>query len=244
MSVQIDLSDMSVLITGAGRGLGRAFALAAARSGARVAALDIDPQLIEEVGSHPGITGHVVDVADREAFLATAKSVGRIDAVVNNAMLISYGPVTEITEEMLDRRLAIGIKGTIWGVQALLAQRDPARPASIINLASPLAERGFAGTSAYTMVKGAIASVTRTLAIELGPQNIRVNAISPGSIPTPGAVALTPREEYERRTATMPLRRLGTEEDCAAAMLWLLSDAANFVTGDTIHVDGGVTVKG
>jgi NAD(P)-dependent dehydrogenase (short-subunit alcohol dehydrogenase family) len=89
------------------------------------------------------------------------------------------------------------------------------------------------------MVKGAMGTFTRTLAAELGPRRVRVNALAPGSIPTPGAVAITPQEEYERRATRIPLRRLGREQDATNASLYLLSDAASFVSGEILHVDGG-----
>ena len=90
------------------------------------------------------------------------------------------------------------------------------------------------------MVKGAMGTFTRTLAAELGPRKVRVNALAPGSIPTPGAVAITPQAEYERRTGSIPLRRLGRDADATNASLFLLSDAASFINGDILHVDGGV----
>jgi meso-butanediol dehydrogenase/(S,S)-butanediol dehydrogenase/diacetyl reductase len=89
------------------------------------------------------------------------------------------------------------------------------------------------------MVKGALGTLTRSLAAELGPRRVRVNALAPGSIPTPGAVAITPQEEYERRAARIPLRRLGCEQDATCASLYLLSDAASFISGEILHVDGG-----
>ena len=116
---------------------------------------------------------------------------------------------------------------------------DPAAGGVILTLASPTGERGFPGTAVYSMVKGAVGTLTRTLAAELGPRRVRVNALAPGSIPTPGAVAITPREEYERRTTRIPLRRIGREDDATAASLFLLSDAASFITGEILHVDGG-----
>ena len=249
MATRFDLENMAVLITGAGRGLGRALAIAAADAGATVAALDIDAALLEEMRGAAGplagrITPFTVDVTDRNAFLSSAatfaQQAGRIDAVVNNAMLIRYDPIERVDEAIIDRMVAIGIKGGIWGVQALLAHYDPARGGAIVNMASPVAERGFAGTCVYSMVKGALGTLTRTLAAELGPRGIRVNAVAPGSIPTPGAVAITPREEYERRGGSIPLRRLGRDEDNAMAVLYLLSDAAGFVNGEILHVDGGI----
>ncbi|HTC50371.1 MAG TPA: SDR family oxidoreductase [Steroidobacteraceae bacterium] len=241
MATTFDLSGKSILITGAGRGLGRALALGAVQAGARVTAFDIDAPALEELRqSAQSIATHVVDVVDRKAFMAAAERIGRIDAVVNNAMLIRYDPIEAVDDAILDRMLAIGIKGAVWGVQALLRHMDPQLGGVILNLASPVAERGFPRTAIYSMVKGAMGTFTRTLAAELGPRKVRVNALAPGSIPTPGAVAITPQAEYERRAVSIPLRRLGRDEDATNASLFLLSDAASFINGDILHVDGGV----
>ena len=240
MATTFDLSGKSLLITGAGRGLGRALALGAAQAGARVTAFDVDaPSLLELRRAAGAIETHVVDVVDRAAFMAAAACIGRIDGVVNNAMLIRYDPIEAVDDAILDRMLAIGIKGAVWGVQALLRHMDQAVGGVVLNLASPVAERGFPGTSIYSLVKGAMGTFTRTMAAELGPRKVRVNALAPGSIPTPGAVAITPQAEYERRAVHIPLRRLGRDEDATQASLFLLSDAASFISGDILHVDGG-----
>lgn len=246
MATKFDLSGKTVLITGAARGLGRALAIGAAEAGANVAALDIDAALLEEThaAAPDRIATYLVDVTDRAAFLDAAARVGRLDAVVNNAMLIRYDPIEAVDEAVIDRMLAIGIKGSIWGAQAMLRQMDPAKGGVILNFASPVAERGFPGTAVYSLVKGAIGTLTRTLATELGPRGVRVNALAPASIPTPGAVSITPREEYERRTGSIPLRRLGHEDDNTMAALYLLSDASSFVNGEILHVDGGVLAAG
>ncbi len=94
----------------------------------------------------------------------------------------------QITEETLNRMMSIGINGSVWGAQALLAHYDQARGGAIINMASPVAEKGFPNTAAYSLVKGAIVTLTKVLAAELGPRNMRVNALAPGSVPTPGAL--------------------------------------------------------
>ncbi|MEJ0005436.1 MAG: SDR family NAD(P)-dependent oxidoreductase [Steroidobacteraceae bacterium] len=122
MATTFDLSGKSLLITGAGRGLGRALAIGAAQAGARVAALDIDATaLLELRKASDSITTYVVDVVDRAAFMAAAGRIGRIDGVVNNAMLIRYDAIEAVDDAILDRMLAIGIKGAVWGVQALPA---------------------------------------------------------------------------------------------------------------------------
>jgi meso-butanediol dehydrogenase/(S,S)-butanediol dehydrogenase/diacetyl reductase len=189
-----------------------------------------------------------VDVAVRKLFMAGAATFaarcGRIDAVVNNAMLLKYEPVEQISDETLTRMTAIGINGSVWGAQALLAHYDQTRGGALINMASPVAEKGFPNTAAYSAVKGAIVTLTKVLAAELGPRNVRVNAIAPGSVPTPGALGLNDRTEYERRMRTIPLRRLGREEDNAEACAFLLSAQASFINGEILHVDGGIAAAG
>jgi meso-butanediol dehydrogenase/(S,S)-butanediol dehydrogenase/diacetyl reductase len=247
-----DLKDLSVLITGAGRGLGRAVAEHLAQLGALVGVNDIDAatcgDTVESIRSRGGKAfAHAGDVSDRTAFMnmaqAFAQECGRIDAVINNAMLLRYDPVENVTAEILDRMLAVGLKAPVWGAQALLAHMDPERGGTIINLASPVAGRGYPGTLAYSMIKGAIVTLTYVLAAELGPRRVRVNAVAPGSVPTPGAVGLNSSEEYERRARTIPLRRLGHEMDHAHAVAFLLSPEASFITGEILRVDGGIAAS-
>jgi NAD(P)-dependent dehydrogenase (short-subunit alcohol dehydrogenase family) len=248
-----DLSGQHVFVTGAARGLGRSVAEKLARCGATVAVTDVDARGCEEVVKGIRATEGVAfayrfDVAEREQFMQAAAEFsrhgGRIDAVVNNAMLLRYEPVEKITPEMLNRMAAIGINGSVWGAQALLKHYDAARGGAIINMASPVAEKGFPNTAAYSLVKGAIVTLTKVLAAELGPRNVRVNAIAPGSVPTPGALGLNDKAEYERRMHSIPLRRLGRVEDNAEACAFLLSGAASFINGEILHVDGGIAAAG
>ena len=138
----------------------------------------------------------------------------------------------------------IGIKAVIWSAQALLKHYDKVRGASIINMSSPVVHKGYPNTSAYSAVKGAITTLTKVLGAELGPKNIRVNAVSPASVPTPGALGLNTKEVYEKRAATIPLRRIGTEEDNSNAIAFLLSKEASFVNGELFNVDGGASSAG
>jgi 3-oxoacyl-[acyl-carrier protein] reductase len=247
--VASDLTGQVILISGAGGGLGRSAARHLARCGAIVGVNDIDTARCEEtVGliTAEGGQAHSLpaDLSSRDSFLAVAArlaaSAGRIDAVVNNAAIIHYEPIEDVREELLDRMLGIGIKAAVWGAQALLAHYDHARGGALINYASPVAYRGFPTTAIYSSIKGALVSLTRTLAAELGPRGVRVNAVAPGSVPTPGATRLVDPAEYERRARSIPLRRNGRLEDNDHAVAFLLSAEAAFITGTVLHVDGGI----
>ena len=253
MAMTYDLSDQSILIGGAGRGLGRSMAEKLAACGAAVAVVDIDAANCKAVaeainGKGGKAFAYAADVSNRAAYGAVAAQfageTGRIDAVINNAMMLRYEPLEAVTDEVLDKMLGVGIKGAIWGSQILLAHMKPERGGAIINMTSPVAGRGYPNTSIYSLVKGALVTLTKTLSAELGPRGIRVNAVAPGSVPTPGALGLNDKAEYERRARTIPLRRLGHEDDNAQAVAFLLSREASFINGAILNVDGGIAAAG
>ena len=246
-----DLEGQAILVTGAGRGIGRGAAELLAASGAVVGIADIDPETCRQAAETIAAQGgraHAFagDISTRELFMQTAdafaKAAGRIDGVVNSAMWIKYEPIGEVTEEVFDKMLAVGLKAPVWGTQAVLRHMDPERGAAVVNFSSPAADQGYPNTAIYAAIKGAISTVTRSLAVELGPRRVRVNAVTPGPVPTPGARAVVDEAGYELRRRKTPLGRLGREEDIAGAIAFLFSREAAYITGVILHVDGGCSL--
>ena len=242
-----------ILISGAGRGLGEGIAHQLASEGAVVGVADINEQTAYDVVAAiraDGGKAHAYggDLGRRQVFhdvaAQFAKDAGPLRAIVNNASVLVYEPIEAVTEETLERMLSAGLKSVFWGVQAFLAHRDESAPGVILNYSSPVAYRGRPNTGAYTTIKAGIAGLTKVLAGELGPRGIRVNAIAPGSVPTPATEGFVTAEQYEQRAKNIPLRRNGTPEDVARAVSFLLSDDADFVNGAMLAVDGGIIAAG
>jgi 3-oxoacyl-[acyl-carrier protein] reductase len=245
-----ELGDHVAFVTGAGRGIGQATALLLARRGGAVGVCDIDAAgvagtvaTIEREGGKA--LPFVLDASDRDAVMEAvgrlAGAFGRLDSIVASAMWIRYEPLDAVRAEVVDRMMAIGLKSVLWAAQAAQLHMDETRGGALITFASPVADRGHRGTAVYTAVKGAVAALTRQLAMELAPRRIRVNAITPGSTVTPGAQAIVDEAGWEVRRRATPIGRLGLPEDIAEAAAFLVSPRASFVTGEIMHVDGGLT---
>lgn len=249
------VQDKVALITGAASGIGRATALLFAREGAKVVVADRDPvggeataALIREVGG--AAIFHRADVA-READCAAmveaaVAEFGRLDIVHNHAGILhpGDGPITELSEAVIDETFAINCKGMLLTAKHAVRYMIGQGGGAIVNTGSDLAFIGLANLTAYTASKAAVVGVTRTLAVELAPHNIRVNAVCPGFTYTGMNVEMAGDAELmAEMKRDYLIKRLGRPEDIAAAVLFLASDESAFTTGTSLVIDGGHTIK-
>ncbi|SEG99490.1 NAD(P)-dependent dehydrogenase, short-chain alcohol dehydrogenase family [Nonomuraea solani] len=242
------------LVTGAARGLGRAISLALAHAGADVALglrdINEDGGLGEEIGRLGRAALPLqMDVAEpgqiAAAVQATMDRFGRIDLLVNNAGIAPGNPAEDVTEADFDRTLQVNLKGTFLTSQAVGRIMIAQGHGRIVNVGSQAGEVALPGESVYCMTKAAIAHLTRCLAIEWGPHGITVNNVAPTFIRTPGTEpALSdPAFEADVIERIAALHRIGEPMDVAGAVLFLASPAASLVTGHTLVIDGGWTVR-
>lgn len=242
------LQDRVALVTGGARGIGRAIVNELASLGATVGVLDLKKELAQEACDELNAQGHKAmafggNVAEQatlmDAAAALKQACGRLDIVVSNAMWVRYGPINELTPEMVRRMVGTGFESVIWGIQAAEAHMD--KGGSVINIASAAAFLGLPRGLTYAGVKAGVLGLTRAGAVDLGPRGIRVNAVCPGFTTTEGVMLNVTPEMVEKRLARTPMQRVGTPEDVARVVGFLASDAAGFVTGEYIKVDGGAT---
>jgi NAD(P)-dependent dehydrogenase (short-subunit alcohol dehydrogenase family) len=224
---------MRVLVTGAARGLGLAFASHFASRGAEVLGADV----LEAADVEFPLVR--VDVTQPEGLTeAITAELGGLDVLINNAAIVDLErrPFWEISEDEWDRVMSVNVKGVWLVTKAVLPLLRASDHAAIVNVASEVAFSGSTGLAHYVASKGAIVSFTRALARELAPDGIRVNAIAPGYIPTEAASTMAPDGYDATRT---PLGRIATPEDLLGAVWFLASQDSSFITGQTLLVNGG-----
>jgi NAD(P)-dependent dehydrogenase (short-subunit alcohol dehydrogenase family) len=246
----VAFDGQTAIVTGAGRGMGRAIALALAAQGANVVVAEVDQGVANEAvaeiqksgGTAMAVTVDISSVADvRRLFHETTGRFGGVDILINNAGIGIAKPLVDYTEADWDRQLGVNLKGMFFATQEAARLMIPKRRGKIVNFASTAA---FVSSStpetAYDISKGGVRQLTVSVAAELAPYNINVNAVAPGTIMTDLTLrVLDTDEKMARASAKIPLGRLGKPQDMVGPVLFLCSTEADYVTGHVLVVDGG-----
>ena len=252
-----DLHEKVAVVTGAGSGIGAAIATLFGRQGARVAVIDKNATAGTTAAAIRADAGqasaHACDVSSPDEVARTFDAIGaeegRIDILVNNAGIAHVGTIEQTSPDDLDRLYAVNVRGVYLCSKAALAAMLPQRRGVILNMASIASLVGVPDRFAYSMTKGAVLSMTRSVAIDYMKRNVRCNCICPARVHTPfvdGYLAANypgrEQEVFAELSAYQPLGRMGTPEEVAQMALYLCSDEASFITGQAFPIDGGVLV--
>jgi 3-oxoacyl-[acyl-carrier protein] reductase len=245
-----DFQGKTALVTGGSRGIGRAIAVALARGKARIAinyagnqaAAEEAQRLCREAGS-PDVRLFQFDVADSaaagKAVDEVVSTMGGLHILVNNAGVALDQLVMRLKDEDWKRQLDVNLTGAFHMIRAASRPMMKARGGVIVNLSSVVGEMGNGGQAAYSATKAGLIGLTKSVARELASRNVRVNAVAPGYIDTDMTAAL-PEAAKQKMAEMIPLGRLGSADDVAAAVAWLCSDQASYVTGEVLRVNGGM----
>jgi 3-oxoacyl-[acyl-carrier protein] reductase len=242
------LQEKVAFLTGASQGIGRDTALALAAAGARVAVAARNreklAELVVDIGKAGGQAFAVgMDVSDAEQVKAGFKQVlekfGRLDILVNNAAITRDGLALRMKKEDWEAVLATNLTGAHFCIQQALPPMMKARSGRIINISSVVAQSGNAGQANYVAAKAGLIGLTKAIAVEIASRNITVNAVAPGFIATPMTDVL-PEKVKEELKIRIPLGRMGSTRDVAAAVVFLASDEAGYITGHVLNVNGGL----
>ncbi|HEC31041.1 MAG TPA: glucose 1-dehydrogenase [Deltaproteobacteria bacterium] len=251
-----ELTDKVAIVTGGARGIGKGISIIMAKQGASVAIADIleeeAKKTVEEIEKQGGKAMAVkTDITDLEQVKQTVAKVkeefGPVDILVNNAGWDRITPFIKTTPDLWEKVIAINYKGVINFVYAVIPDMMKRNTGRIISIASDAARVGSTGEAVYSGAKGAVISFSKTMARELARNKITVNVICPGPTPTPLLDEIKESDEFARKILSgmeryIPLGRLGSPEDIACAVVFFASDEANFITGQTLSVSGGLTM--
>ncbi len=239
-------NDRVFLISGGARGLGSAQALALVAEGAKVVIGDVliddGTRFAAELG--PNCVFLPLDVTNEAHWasaVAAAQNLGPLCGLVNNAGVYAPVPMLDTSAAEFERHTRINQLGTFLGMRAVIPALERAGGGAIVNMSSTVALRSAPNAIAYTASKWAVRGMTKAAALELAPKNIRVNSVHPGPIDT-NMLDVRSREENLRRVQQVPMKRLGTKEEIAGLVLFLLSDASRFMTGSEVAMDGGAAL--
>ena len=238
------LSGKQAVVTGGSKGLGRAISVALAQAGANVTAVARNPAALSELAvEYPDIQTWQADVNDTSFGIELAQR--RVDIFVNNAGTNSPMPMIDVPVDVLDQMLNLNVRAAYFAAQG--AARSMVRAGTggaIINMTSQMGHVGSPGRTVYCMTKHALEGLTKAMAVELAPHNIRVNSVAPTFIETPMTAPMLAKPEFRNFVDNMiPLGRIGKTDDVAAAVIYLASPAADMVTGTSLLVDGGWTAR-
>jgi 3-oxoacyl-[acyl-carrier protein] reductase len=240
--------DKVAIVTGAARGIGRRTALDLAAEGAKVVATDIVADELEDLGDEIGVSGgtclaHRCDISDRRAVDglvdAACREYGSVHILINNAGFLIAGTIEETSDELIERTIDVNLKGVLYAIRAVAPVMKMNGYGRIVNVASITGKSGDNSTIfAYGASKGAVISLTRSVARELGPAGITCNSIAPHAVMTP-MMEYWDQAKREAIAAMIPVRRLGTVEDMSSLLRFLASDESSFINGETVNINGG-----